>query len=679
MRNRILFIGLSIVVSACITDSTFSVPEIECIEANITSTHSISQIRDMAGYGLVTFDSDIIIEGYVVSSDEFGNMYKSISIQDTPQNPSSAIMFSVDKTNLYTVFPVSRKIYVKLRDLSIGYNRGALQIGKAVGADLERIPNSQVFNHFIRSCEDEEIVPRLLSIHALNDSHLETLIQLNSVQFRNEDLGSLYGALNSTKTMDRMLVEINDDCELEKHINMRMSGFSDFKNKELPRGKGNVIGVLSKYYSNYQLIIRSEKDVTLEKARCSVLNSDVPPISYEEIVNMYSGGVLEFGIEEELIFEGYVISSDQDGNFINTLYIQDAIENPQGGFKLLIEGEEIFESFNLGDKVMLRLNYLYLDKIDGVYTIGVFKDSSVHEITEEEIGAYVFNTGYNFEILPKTKDLGALSTDENQNTLVTVTNIQLSDAEIGKAFAYYSGAENGNRSLEVCGVSKSLELLTLGTASFAKEQFPKDKLEITGVLFREGRQLKMQLRDISDIDFFKERERCEFIEPKILITEVADPENRMGARFVELYNAGDVSVSLNGWQLNKYVNGSTKVSGSGLDLSSIEIQSKEFSIIGNSDFESVFNIVPDIETVYVSGNGDDVYELIDKQGKVRDVYGVIGEDGTEKEWEYLDGKAIRKIEIETIFNGFNLSEWEIFTKATGNEQLAPQDFTPGIR
>ena len=80
-----------------------------------------------------------------------------------------------------------------------------------------------------------------------------------------------------------------------------------------------------------------------------------------------------------------MISSDQEGNFTNTLCVQDEIENPTGGFRLLIDEENIFERFQVGDKVLLKLNYLYLDKIDGVYTIGVFKDDSVDEINEDEV------------------------------------------------------------------------------------------------------------------------------------------------------------------------------------------------------------------------------------------------------------------------------------------------------
>lgn len=679
MEKRVQFYIFMLCITSCVSESDFSVPTIICEEQEFQITHTIAQIKKMAGFGIITFNDELIIEGYVVSTDASGNIYKSISIQDKPKDPISAIRFSVDKTNLYGVFPVGRKIYVKLKDLSIGYNRGALEIGKAAGTELERIPNSEVFNHFIRSCEDVEIIPNLISINQINDAHLETLIQLNDVQFRNEDLGNPYGVLNSTQTVDRILEQINVDCELEAQINLRISGFSDFKNNELPEGKGSVTGILSKYYSEYQLMLRSEKDVNLETERCAIVTTNKATITYDEIINMYSGQVVEFGIDREFIFEGYVISSDQEGNFTNTLCIQDAIENPTGGFRLLIDEDNLFEGFQVGDKVLLKLNYLYLDKIDGVYTIGVFKDASVDEIDKDQVGRYLLNTGENFDIIPQIKNLEEVSIESFQNTLVTIENVQLTVSELGKAFAYFSGSEDGNRSLETCAVLQNLELQTLGTASFTNNQFPLGRGNITGVLYREAAQLKIQIRSINDIEFLDERETCEVIESKILITEVADPENNVGARFIELYNAGEESLSLSGWQLNKYLNGSTTVSGSGLDLSGLEIPSNGFLLIGNSAFETIFNTSPNMESSYISGNGDDVYELVDKQGVIHDVFGRKGEDGSETAWEYLDGKAIRKFEIGEPNKEFEISEWEILTKTTGNKQLAPENFQPNVR
>jgi len=679
MKKEVKYCALVLCIVACVSDTDFSVPIISCEEQNFQATHSIAQVKEMAGYGIHTFDDEIVIEGYIGSTDEFGNIYKSISIQDKAINPTAGIRFSIDKTNLYAVFPVGRKLFIKLKGLSLGYNRGALEVAKAAGVELERIPNSEVFNHFFRSCSGLEIEPNLISINELNDGYLETLIQLSGVQFRNENLGSAYGELNSTRTIDRALDVLNSDCELSAQIPVRISGFADFKNKMLPEGNGSITGILTKYYSEYQLILRNENDVLLDKERCEIITSKTGTISYGEIVDLYIDKVVEFGVDKEFVFEGYIISSDQEGNFTNSLFIQDSIQNPTGGFRLLIDKERLFEDFKIGDKVLLQLNYLYLDKIDGVYTIGVYKNASVDAIVEEQLGRYILHTGENFQLEPQLKKLEEISVNECQNTLVTIKNVQLTAAELGKAFAYYSGGEDGNRVLETCKVVQNLELETLGTASFANKEFPRGNGEVTGVLYRKAAQLKIQLRSENDINFQNQRAFCEPIVPKILITEVADPENSTGARFIELYNAGEYAVSLNGWRLNKYLNSSAAVSGSGLDLSGLVIESNAFLIFGNTGFDEVFNMVSDLKSSYISGNGDDVYELVDRQGKVYDVYGEKGIDGSGTNWEYLDGKAVRKQDIIEPSVRFEISEWQVFTETTGNKQLAPENFTPRAR
>jgi len=219
----------------------------------------------------------------------------------------------------------------------------------------------------------------------------------------------------------------------------------------------------------------------------------------------------------------------------------------------------------------------------------------------------------------------------------------------------------------------------LGSATFSNKKFPTNKGSVTGVLYRNQEQLKMQLRSLEDVDFDQSYEECAEVIEDILITEVADPENSVGARFLELYNAGTTSVSLNGWRLNKYLNGSNSISSGGLDLSGYTVESGGFLIIANTGFDALFNEQADIVSSYISGNGDDVYELEDSEGSVHDVYGVKGEDGTNMVWEYLDGKAIRKKEVNTGASIFDASEWIIYSKTNGNKQTAPQDFSPNSR
>jgi hypothetical protein len=682
--RRFTFLKLNLLLllfSACVKDSDFASPQITCTEPNLTATNTIQQIKEMYQYGGATvIETDVIIEGYVVSNDEKGNIYKTISIQDKPINPSAAIKIAIDQSDLYTKYNVGRKIFVKLQGLAIGYNYGSFQIGKAVGTELDRIPATEVNNYIVRSCEVVEITPKIVKLNELDESLLEMLISIENVQFNSNELGKSYGNLDNTLTVDRVLDELNENCNITANIIVRNSGYADFKNNLLPENKGTITAIFSNYYDDFQLYIRDPDDVYFTEPRCDYVSIN-PTITLAEVRNMYNGSRVEFGVDTNYIVEGYVISSDEAGNFEHKLVIQDTPENPTAGIQILVENDAIFEKFPLGTKILVQLNKLYMNDVDGVLTIGFPKDTKIAEISEDKLSNYIFKTEEFSTVIPQNINIAQTTLKQFESTLVTVTNVQLSANELGAAFTYYSGENDGIRTLETCYETTKLSVFTNKNASFANEPFPTGNGNITGVLSG-----NLEIRNIDDISFLNNYETCKVIVPNILITEIADPKNSVSARFVELYNAGETTVNLNGWKLNKYTNGSTNVSSTPVALDGIEIPVGGFVIIANTGFEAIFNLQPTIASTYISGNGDDVYELVDNAGKTIDIFGVIGEDGNDTNWEYLDGRAVRNITVNNANEIFTIEEWSVYSDASNNlifgpnsPKNAPSDYNPNYR
>lgn len=682
IQKRINVLLLIVLFSACVKDQNFSTPIIECNEPVITVTNTIQQVKEMYRFGGATIiETDVVIEGYVVSSDEAGNIYKTLSIQDKFENPTAAIKISIDQNDLYTKYNVGRKIYVKLKGLAVGYSFGSFQIGKANGKELTRIPLTEVNNYILRSCEVAEIIPKVVKISELNEDLLEMLIQIENVQFSNNELGSSYGNLNNSSTVERILESFNSDCNLLSTVKVRNSGYADFKNELLPEGKGMVTAILSNYYEDFQLYLRDTDDVNLIETRCDYSNAITPTITIQEVRDLYKGVMVEFGVDTDYIIEGYVISSDEQGNFEHKLTVQDEIENPTAGIQLLIEKELLSETFNVGDRVFINLNKLYMDNNEGCLSVGIPKKGKITEIDEVDIDAYIINSGENYQIKPKEISVSEMNSSLYKSTLVTILNVQLVENQLGSAFAYFSGTDDGLKTLESCNDPNKVTVFTNGNATFANKLFPEGKGNITGVL-----NSSLEIRAFEDVQFNGSYEKCPVIIPEILITEIADPQNSVSARFVELYNAGETAINLTGWKLNKYVNGSTSVSGTPVDLSGIRIPVGGFVIIANSGFASVFGITPSVETTYISGNGDDVYELIDNLGDTIDVFGVIGEDGTNTNWEYLDGSAVRSLNINKPNKFFQISEWVVSSKANNllvsypnTPKSAPNGYAPNYR
>ena len=91
-------LAIGMMVISCVHDDDFSVPEINMEEPNVNVNTDIATVKAMyGGFDPVLIESgggstnEMYLEAYVISSDEAGNIYKQLYIQDTPQNPSAGV------------------------------------------------------------------------------------------------------------------------------------------------------------------------------------------------------------------------------------------------------------------------------------------------------------------------------------------------------------------------------------------------------------------------------------------------------------------------------------------------------------------------------------------------------------------------------------------------------------
>jgi len=163
--------------------------------------------------------------------------------------------------------------------------------------------------------------------------------------------------------------------------------------------------------------------------------------------------------------------------------------------------------------------------------------------------------------------------------------------------------------------------------------------------------------------------------PKLIISEVTDPNDNPDARFIEIFNnsGGTVNFSNQTWYLSRQANGST---WGDLQLTGA-LSDGEIFVIGYgadyTNFKNAYGFDPDMSSGFISGNGNDGYFLYyggnHTSGVLVDAYGVIDEDGTGKAWEYENKRAVRS----GVTQGnptWTASEWTISTANVA-------DCTPG--
>ena len=69
---------------------------------------------------ICSYDEIFIVEAVVVSTDEGGNFYKSMVVQDE----TGAIEIQLDMNGLFNLYPVGQKVIIDCRGLIVGdYNR----------------------------------------------------------------------------------------------------------------------------------------------------------------------------------------------------------------------------------------------------------------------------------------------------------------------------------------------------------------------------------------------------------------------------------------------------------------------------------------------------------------------------------------------------------------------------
>ena len=95
--------------ASCVQDDDYNVPEINVEEPNVDVNTTIETIKRIyRGYEPKIIEAgegssrELYLAAYAISSDETGNFYKSLVIQDLPENPNAGVAISTEATNLYT-------------------------------------------------------------------------------------------------------------------------------------------------------------------------------------------------------------------------------------------------------------------------------------------------------------------------------------------------------------------------------------------------------------------------------------------------------------------------------------------------------------------------------------------------------------------------------------------------
>ena len=235
------------------------VPE-ATIEANISIADFKSEFFQAGGSNYATEvgsrldGSHYIIEGYVSTSDEEGNYFKQIVIQDS----TSAIQLDVDAYDLYLSYQPGQKIVLDVTGLYAGAYGGLVQIGAAPTSGYP----SRIAEATFAECAQRDGLASAATMVDTLDMSLETLatvgpltaagleyqnrlIRISGVTFQNGGKATL-----STSGSNGVSQTFGNS---EGSAILYTSGYSTFWDYYCPTGTGDVVGILSCYRDTWQI------------------------------------------------------------------------------------------------------------------------------------------------------------------------------------------------------------------------------------------------------------------------------------------------------------------------------------------------------------------------------------------------------------------------------------------
>lgn len=321
-----------------LTPDVAPVPTYDGPAANTTIAELIAmhEIGSLDSYVHLSEDSaDIIISGIVTTSDKHGNCYKYINIEDG----TGGIQIKINNTALYNKYRVGQRVYVKCNGLDLGDYRKLPQLGYWANDGMEAIPSAKASRYIFCDGVPETFEPQIVltsipSADAISPTWYNRLVKLENCYFVEGGMATFCDA-NTATSRD---IKMADGTT----ITMRTSNYADFINEMLPVGNGNVVGILTRYNSTVQIVIRDLDDV--QDFVTPPHTENLLTVNYTNAFNegwLQSGTGAEWSIFNNSSFTGFYINANStatDRWLVSPNINLSAVEAPSLSFDHRITG-----------------------------------------------------------------------------------------------------------------------------------------------------------------------------------------------------------------------------------------------------------------------------------------------------------------------------------------------------
>lgn len=257
------FLIVVILLKSCASSDDVSAPIIEYREE--TPTITLDELYAKAATNAQLYTENDILEAYVSSSDESGTFYKSVSLQN--REGTKGFSIAVDMYNINNYLNPGRKVYIHLQGLYFAIAHNSLILGDLYQeTNVGRLRKNDFYKKVFPSAtvlNEDDFVQKVSLSKLKNNNFINILVEVDEVQFQDASVGkpffdpnNAYGGATNHKIVDAT-----------GNMNFRTSEYAKFASRIVPANSGKIRGVLTKYNSDFQFMIRTFNDLHLDKPR----------------------------------------------------------------------------------------------------------------------------------------------------------------------------------------------------------------------------------------------------------------------------------------------------------------------------------------------------------------------------------------------------------------------------
>lgn len=222
---------------------------------------SIGELRRLIGSKSQTIDRELVIGGYVTSSDKAGNFYRTVTVEDY----TGGVEIMAGLYDLHNLFPLGHYIIIRLQGCTVAEDYGVLQVGLAPKSysnhPTEYFSSRQNLDKHI-TCYDvvRQVAPSPQTIGSLNRDMCGRLVTIRGLK-----LSSSLHAEGWQLNKEGKWKGYNFFCDAAgDEIAVYTSEYANYAERDIPQQSVVLTGVLQygkadgKEY--YMIKMRDEKD-----------------------------------------------------------------------------------------------------------------------------------------------------------------------------------------------------------------------------------------------------------------------------------------------------------------------------------------------------------------------------------------------------------------------------------